>query len=170
MFPAEIGWEEKGVAVGTVFSFRVIPDQNYKVRIITMVLNGESVILEADENGYCSFEMPHSEVEIRISTISSSFDQDYEGYPISSKEDLADLEGAAPGIYTLVTDLTLEGWTPVKLPADVVFNGNNHAILGLTTALFSEVHGTVKDLTIEDANIVGTTAPSQSLLATTPYL
>ena len=84
-------------------------------------------------------------------------DEEYEGIAIRTQEDLADLANASEGVYTIINDLALVEWAPISLPAGVVLGGNGHKITGLTTALFSEVHGTVKNLKIVDANIVGST-------------
>jgi len=87
----------------------------------------------------------------------SGGEEEYEGTPIRTQEELAALANATAGVYTIIADLELVDWTSIALPAGVVLGGNNHTVKGLTTALFSEVHGTVKNLKIADADIVGTT-------------
>ena len=75
--------------------------------------------------------------------------------PIADRDALESLAAAAPGTYTLTDDLTLEDWTSIVLPAGVILEGNGKTITGLTTALFTEVYGTVKNLTISDAVVTG---------------
>ena len=91
-------------------------------------------------------------------------EEEYEGTPISTQAELAALATATPGTYTLIKDLTLEGWTSIVLPAGVVLGGNGHAITGLTTPLFSTVSGTVKNLNVANAVITGEGVVAQKLL------
>ncbi|MBO5788790.1 MAG: InlB B-repeat-containing protein [Clostridia bacterium] len=82
-------------------------------------------------------------------------DATWEGTPIRTQADLAALATAPAGLYTIIRDIELENWTSFALPSGIVLDGHDHNIYFLTTSLFTEVAGTVKNLTIVEPKISG---------------
>lgn len=88
---------------------------------------------------------------------------------ISTAEELMALANATSGFYGLTADLDLTGWDAavtyeltnrvyavtggLALPEGVIFTGDGHSITGLTGPLFGYVKGTIKNCTIDGANI-----------------
>lgn len=60
---------------------------------------------------------------------------------------VASVAGDPTGTHTLTADIELSGWTPCDFAGTL--DGAGHKITGLTGALFSNLTGTVKDLTIQ---------------------
>lgn len=60
---------------------------------------------------------------------------------------VASVAGDPTGTHTLTADIALSGWTPCNFAGTL--DGAGHKITGLTGALFSNLTGTVKDLTIQ---------------------
>lgn len=60
---------------------------------------------------------------------------------------VASVAGDPTGTHTLTADIALSGWTPCDFAGTL--DGAGHKITGLTGALFSNLTGTVKDLTIQ---------------------
>ena len=73
---------------------------------------------------------------------------------IATYEDLLALRyniAAETYILTADIDLTDKEWTPFAMYA--ILEGGDHKITGLTTNLFTDLHGTVKNLTLENVQI-----------------
>lgn len=60
---------------------------------------------------------------------------------------VASVAGDPTGTHTLTADIELSGWSPCAFAGTL--DGAGHKITGLTGALFSNLTGTVKDLTIQ---------------------
>ncbi|MBP5209335.1 MAG: InlB B-repeat-containing protein, partial [Clostridia bacterium] len=82
-------------------------------------------------------------------------DLTWEGTPIRTQADLAAISEA--GTYTIIKNIDLVEWTPIALPAGVILDGHDHFVTGATSALFTEIAGTVKNLKVKETAFAKTT-------------
>ncbi len=89
---------------------------------------------------------------------------------IYNQEDLISIKNDTTAInYFLANDIKIDNdYSPVELLNYSVFDGCGNKITGLTTALFTNLRGTVKNLELE-ANIKVDNAPNYGILACAAY-